>query len=58
MVKNKTEYDENLIKINEPIIMMRKLRNMQKSMAKLQTQIELHQKNTIMQTVDYVTIMV
>jgi hypothetical protein len=42
-VKTKTEYDENLIKISEPVFLQRKLRNMQKCMAKLQEQIKVYQ---------------
>jgi transposase len=40
MVKTKTEYDESLIRINEPEYLMKKLKNMQKSVANLQKQIE------------------
>jgi transposase len=40
MVKNQTEYDEKLIKMNEPELLMRKLRSMEKNMAKLQEQID------------------
>jgi len=49
MVKNKTEYNENLIRADEPALLMRKMRNMQKSMAKLQAQIELYQKKSVLQ---------
>lgn len=31
MVKNKMEYDENLLKQNEPIFLMWKMQNMQKA---------------------------
>jgi predicted transcriptional regulator len=50
MIKNKIEYDESLIKINEPAFLARKLKNMQKSMVKLQEQIELYKKIPIPQT--------
>ena len=53
MVKNKTEYDENLIKTNEPVFLMRKLRNMQKSISKLQKQIDFYQENTILNVTEY-----
>jgi len=49
MVKNKTEYDESLININEPALLIRKLRNMQKNMKKLQEQIEFYQTKPILQ---------
>jgi len=49
MVKTKTEYDERLIKINEPVLLMRKLHNMQKSMAKLQEQIQFYQIKPVLQ---------
>jgi len=52
MVKDKTEYDQNLIKIDEPVFMMRKLKNMQKSMAILQKQIESYQTKPILQVVN------
>jgi hypothetical protein len=52
MVKNKQEYDENLIKINEPILLMRKLNSMQKSISKLQKQIEFYQLNPVFQIAD------
>jgi len=44
MVKNKTEYDENLIKISDIGFLTRKLKNMQKGVTKLQAQIESIQK--------------
>ena len=53
MVKNKTEYNEDLIKINEPVFLMRKLKSMQKSVAKIQEQIENYQKKTTPQTVNF-----
>jgi transposase len=40
MVKTKTGYDEKLIRTNEPVYLMRNMRNMQKCVAKLQEQIE------------------
>ena len=46
MVKNKTEYDESLIKMNDIDFVTRKLKSMQKGVAKLQAQIELYQKET------------
>ena len=58
MVKNKTEYDENLIKINDPVFMMRKLRNMQKNMAKLQAQIDVCQKEQVAHIANYVPVAV
>jgi hypothetical protein len=40
MVKTKTEYNEALIQVNEPQYLMKKLKNMQKGIAKLQKQIQ------------------
>jgi transposase len=51
MVKNKTEYDDKLIQINQPVVLLRKLTNMQKRMAKLQEQI--NQIVPIQQSADY-----
>lgn len=53
MVKNKTEYDQNLLKIDEPVFLKRKLLNMQKSILKLQAQIEICQTRPISQVADY-----
>jgi len=50
MVKNKTEYDEKMIQLNEPVYLMRRLRNMQKSVAKLQEQINSCQPETAFAT--------
>ena len=40
MVKTQTEYDESLIRINEPEYLMRKMKNMQKGIAAIQKQLE------------------
>jgi transposase len=40
MVKNKTEYNEEMIQTNEPVFLMRKLRRMQKNMEKIQQKID------------------
>ena len=53
MVKNKMEYDENLIKINEAVFLMRKLQNMQKNVAKLQKQIDFYQIKPDLKTANY-----
>jgi transposase len=45
MVKNQTEYNEDLIKTSEPIFLIRKLHNMQKNVAKLQEQIKFSLSN-------------
>ncbi|MDR1335409.1 MAG: hypothetical protein LBK22_01105 [Tannerella sp.] len=50
MVKNKTEYNENLIRLNEPQLLRRKLKNMQKQVARLQEQVEFYEKNPDLQT--------
>ena len=42
MVKTKTEYDETLIQINEPLYLMRKLKNMQKGIETIQKQIDAY----------------
>jgi len=53
MVKNQTEYDENLIRANEPVFLMQKLRNMQKSISKLQEKIDFHQLKSVSQVAYY-----
>jgi hypothetical protein len=58
MVKNKTEYDESLIKINDIDFVTRKLKNMQKGVQKLQAQIELYQKETDKYVPNLVTVTV
>jgi aspartyl-tRNA synthetase len=52
MVKNGTEYDEGLVRLNEPQILKRKLKNMQKQVAWLQEQIEFYEKNRIFKWLD------
>ena len=42
MVKTQTEYDESLIRINEPEYLMRKMKNMQKGIAVIQKQLEAY----------------
>ena len=49
MVKTKTEYNQNLIKIDQQALLKCKLLHMQKSMAKLQAQIETYQIKPILQ---------
>jgi hypothetical protein len=49
MVKTKTEYDEKMLQTNEPVYLKRKLRNMEKSIAKIQEQIELCQVKPVLQ---------
>jgi transposase len=50
MVKTQTEYNENLIKISEPTLLIRKLQNMEKQMAKLQKQIDFSLSNPNLQS--------
>jgi transposase len=50
MVKNKTEYNEDLIRLNEPQVLKKKLKNMQKQVARLQEQVAFYEKNTYLQT--------
>jgi transposase len=49
IVKNQVEYDEKLVNMNEPVLLMRKLRNIQKNMAKLQEQIDFSLSNANLQ---------
>jgi transposase len=48
MVKNNTEYNEELTKTNEPVYLMKKLKRMQKNMAKLQEQINACEQKSLM----------
>jgi transposase len=49
MVKTKTEYNEKMIQTNEPVQLMRKMKNMQNCIAKLQEQINLCQVKPVSQ---------
>jgi hypothetical protein len=43
MVKTKVEYDEKRIQINEPAVLQRKLKSVQKYVDKLKEQMEYHE---------------
>jgi len=58
MVKNKTEYDESLIKMNDIDFVTRKLKSMQNGVAKLQAQIVEYQKEKASHAVNYMPVTV
>ena len=58
MVKNKTEYDESLLKMNDIDFATRKLKSMQKVMAKLQAQIDTYPKKQVVHIANYVPVAV
>jgi transposase len=58
MVKNKTEYDESLLKMNDIDFATRKLKSMQKVMAKLQAQIDAYPKKQVAHIANYVPVAV
>ena len=58
MVKNKTEYDESLVKMNDIDFATRKLKSMQKVMAKLQAQIDAYPKKQVAHIANYVPVAV